>query len=176
MKVNIASQNTGVMSTPNAGGTISFTACSNGCVGITINVIHIGNDAFSDFESFFEGADTVFNSFDSIESVVVVTPAVSCVGIVDGVSLLLLLLLFPILLLAIISGYQLKTTRASIAKDMKFKNGSNTLDNGCTQASVCDVVTVPAAMSRADTKDAGLSSFPFHCIIKGLGIDRCTVR
>lgn len=38
--------------------------------------------------------------------------------------------------LRLVSGYQEATTRHSIAKDIKFKKGPNTVAVGCTQASV----------------------------------------
>ena len=40
----------------------------------------------------------------------------------------------------LVSGYQLRTTRASMAKQKKFRNGSNTAAVGCTQACVSDIV------------------------------------
>ena len=138
-----------------------------------MSVIHIGNDAFSEFVAFVVESDSDFNIFGSMESVVVVvdsngTILISCCcGFGGGVSFPRLLLL--LLLLAIISGYQLRTTRDNIAKDMKFKNGSNTFDNGCTHASVCDVDVAAEAMSSiVEIEEAGSSPFPLSAIIKGI--------
>ena len=146
MKVKIASQNTGVMSTPKAGGTISLTACNNGCVGMTMSVIHMGKDVFSDFVvvAVVNCGTTVSDS--SLDSVLVISSGddggcccCCCCG--AGVPAIFSSLLLPEVvstLLATISGYQLRTTLDSMANDIKFKNGSNTFDKGCTHGSVCD--------------------------------------
>jgi hypothetical protein len=83
-KVKIANQNTGVMSTPNAGGTNPRTLCNKPSVGIIAALIHHDD----------------------------------------------------VLLLLISAGYQLITTRASMASDMRFKNGSRNKMAGCTHGSV----------------------------------------
>jgi len=80
MNVKIANQNTGVMSTPKAGGICPLTSLNKGSDGQA--TIAQGNS------------------------------------------------------LRLVSGYQDATTRHSIAKDMKFKNGPNTVAVGFTQASV----------------------------------------
>ena len=139
----MASQNTGVMSTPKAGGTISLTACNNGCVGMTMSVIHMGKDAFSDFVvvAVVNCGTTVSDS--SVDSVFMISSDDDddgcCCG--AGVPAIFSSLLLPVVvsaLLATISGYQLRTTLDSMANDIKFKNGSNTFDKGCTHGSVCD--------------------------------------
>ena len=140
MKVKIASQNTGVMSTPKAGGTISLTACNNGCVGMTMSVIHMGKDAFSDFVvvAVVNCGTTVSDS--SLDSVFMISSGDDggcCCG--AGVTAIFSSLLLVVsALLATVSGYQLRTTLDSMANDIKFKNGSNTFDKGCTHGSVCD--------------------------------------
>lgn len=78
--VKIASQNTGEISTPKAGGTTPLTIRSSGSVGMTKST--------------------------------------------QGTSV------------SLVSGYQLKTTRANMAKDMRFKKGSKKDAKGCTHASV----------------------------------------
>jgi hypothetical protein len=80
--VKTATQKTGVMSTPNAGGTNPLTARRSGSV-TTVKTSH-------------------------------------------GISVILT------------SGYQLSTTRASMATDMRFKNGSSTDTAGWTQGSVAN--------------------------------------
>lgn len=80
MNVKIANQNTGVMSTPKAGGILPFASLNKGSDGHA--TIAQGNS------------------------------------------------------LSLVSGYQDATTRHSIAKDMKFKNGPSTIEVGFTQASV----------------------------------------
>lgn len=164
--MKIASQNTGVISTPNAGGTISLTARNNGCVGITMSVIHIGNDAFFEFD--VDESGTSSDALDVIDAALITFSDDGCSSVVvGGLSLLLLL----IVLLAIISGYQLRTTRANIAKDIKFKKGSKTFDNGCTHSSVCDV-TVIAAITREDTEETKSPLiFVSHAAINFIGND-----
>ena len=140
MKVKIASQNTGVMSTPKAGGTISLTACNNGCVGMTMSVIHMGKDVFSDFVvvAVVKCGTTVSDS--SLDSVFMISSGDDggcCCG--AGVTAIFSSLLLVVsALLATVSGYQLRTTLDSMANDIKFKTGSNTFDKGCTHGSVCD--------------------------------------
>ena len=77
--VKTATQKTGVMSTPNAGGTNPLTARRSG--------------------------------------------SVTTVKISQGMVVILT------------SGYQLSTTRANMATDMRFKKGSSTYTAGCTQGS-----------------------------------------
>jgi len=62
-----------------------------------------------------------------------------------------------------VSGYQDETTRQSMAKDMKFKNGPNTVAVGCTHASVSasknslpDDNVVPNVSERDETTDISI--------------------
>jgi len=91
-KVKTATQKTGVMSTPKAGGTKPLATFKSG----SVNTVGMSN---------------------------------------HGVSLLTLT-----------SGYQLKTTRASMKRLMRFKKGSKTQIAGCTQGSA-------AANRRSDEND-----------------------
>jgi len=107
MKVNIANQNTGVISTPNAGGIFPLASLNNGSDGHATTA--------------------------------------------QGKSL------------RFVSGYQDETTRQSMAKDMKFKNGPNTVAVGCTHASVSasknslpDDNVVPNVSEREETTDTSI--------------------
>lgn len=103
----------------------------------------MGKDAFSDFVvvAVVNCGTTVSDS--SVDSVFMISSDDDddgcCCG--AGVPAIFSSLLLPVVvsaLLATISGYQLRTTLDSMANDIKFKNGSNTFDKGCTHGSVCD--------------------------------------
>lgn len=107
MNVKIANQNTGVISTPNAGGILPFASLRRGSEG--------------------HATTAHGNSFKFV------------------------------------SGYHDATTRHNIAKDMKFKNGPNTVAVGCTQASVSanksplpDVIAIPTVSESEDAIDGSI--------------------
>lgn len=106
INVKIANQNTGVMSTPNAGGILPFASLKKGSDGHA-TIAH-GNS------------------------------------------------------LRFVSGYQDETTRHSMVKDIKFKNGPSTVAVGFTQASVSannnplpDVIATPTVSESEEATIVG---------------------